>query len=223
MHDLAPVVLVKNEETWIARVLRPLVAQFGLAIVGDTGSTDRTRDEAGSVPGVELLELGPMSAPELGQARRTLGRRALELGRQWIMQVDGDELYHPAALAWIAERPMPAGKRLGYTAMLTIDLDEETGEYWELDDLFSRAAVMEAGVAWAGDYPFEAPVSFGDPAGFFYWDTPAGLRYHALHLHRLQRSPHDDAVLLRQQKQHQFSMIDRQVPRTRPLDAAGWW
>lgn len=223
MVDLAPVVLVKNEEIWLERVLRPLVSQFGIAIVGDTGSTDATRDVARGVRGVELLELGPLGAPQLGQARRTLGRRALELGRQWIMQVDGDELYHPAALAQIAANPMPEGRQLGFTAMLTIDQDEATGEYWELDDLFSRAAVMPAGVAWAGDYPFEAPVVFGDPRNFFYWDAPPGLRYHALHLHRLQRSPHDSAVMLRQQKQHQFSMIDKKIPRTQLLDHEGWW
>ena len=63
MPDLAPVVLVKNEETWLERVLRPLVSQFGIAIVGDTGSTDATRDVARALAGVELLELGLLLDP----------------------------------------------------------------------------------------------------------------------------------------------------------------
>lgn len=222
MPEIAPVVLVKNEEYWLARVLRPLVAQFGLAIVGDTGSTDATRAVARGVAGVELVEFGPMNVQALGQARRLLGQRALAAGKDWIMQVDGDELYHPVALKLIAEMPIPEGGQLGFTAMLTLDPDPD-GTLWALDDLFSRAAVMPAGVAWSGEYPFEAPVVFGHNGGFFYYPMPEGLRQHALHLHRFQRSPHDDQVVYRRQKQYQFAMQTKSVPRVERFDPTGWW
>ncbi|HNU04152.1 MAG TPA: glycosyltransferase [Anaerolineae bacterium] len=220
--QIAPVVLIKNEEAWIARVLRPLVAQFGIALVGDTGSTDATLSEAASVPGVEVIEMGPMDVQALGQARRSLGLRAQALGYDWIFQVDGDELYHPAALAMIAATTPPPGGQLGFTSMCTLDPDE-SGAIWELDDVFCRAAVMPADVAWKGEYPFEAPVVFHDPGTFFYYPAVDGLRFHALHLHRFQRSRHDDAVVLRRQKQFQFALQDREVPRVQPFDSTGWW
>lgn len=220
--NVAPVVLVKNEEIWIGRVLKPLLSQFGIAIVGDTGSTDSTRDEVASLPGVELIEFGPLDMKALGQARRELGRRAIELGCEWIMQVDGDELYHPQALALIAEHPVPEGGKLGFTTMITLDPDPD-GSVWLLEDVFARAAIMPADVGWAGEYPFEAPVVFGRQEGFFYYPVPEGLRWHALHLHRFQRSPHDDAVIYRQQKQHQFAMRDKTVPRAGRFDPEGWW
>lgn len=219
---MAPVVMVKNEEYWLARVLRPLVSQFGIVIVGDTGSTDRTRDEAAGVAGVELLELGPLDAPALGQARRTLGRRALELGYDWMIMVDGDEVYHPAALAQIAAAPVPEGGLLGFTAMVSLDPDDD-GTMWELADLFNRAAVMRSDATWQGEYPFESPVVFGQPEGFFYYAAPPGMRYHGVHVHRFQRSPHDDAVMYRRQKQFQFAMQDAVVPRVERFDPTGWW
>lgn len=39
----------------------------------------------------------------------------------------------------------------------------------------------------------------------------------------LQRSPHDDAVMFRRQKQYQFAMQDVTVPRTQRFDPTGWW
>jgi hypothetical protein len=64
--------MVRNEETYIERVLAPLAEVFGQVVLGDTGSTDRTAEIARSVPGVEVLELGPMTPAQLGQCRRIL-------------------------------------------------------------------------------------------------------------------------------------------------------
>lgn len=220
--EAAPVVMVKNEEIWIQRVLRPLVAVFGLALVGDTGSTDDTVALARAVNGVDVTEFGPMDPSALGQVRRELGRLALVKGLPWIMMVDGDELYHEDALRLIAGYEPPEGKSLGYTTMLTLDLDAE-GNYWELADKFSRTAVMPSDTAWKGQYPFEVPVLFDRPQTFFYYPNVEGMGYHAVHLHRLVRSRHDDGVMFRQQKQYRFSMQDVRIPRVGRFEPAGWW
>lgn len=216
-----PVLMVRNEEYWIERVLAPLLAVCGRAVVGDTGSTDRTPELARALPGVHLIEMGALGPQELGQARRELGRYAARLGAEWILQVDGDELYQAAALRAILDEGMPAGTRAGFTLMLSLDRDE-TGELWEMADLFNRLALMPVGCRWSGEYPFEVPEVFNDPGGFHYFQPPAGLRYHAVHLHRLDRSPADGEVVYRRQKRFQFSMQDKRVPRTAPFDLEGW-
>lgn len=222
MDRITPVLMVKNEANWIQAVLRPLVAVFGHALLGDTGSTDGTAELAEEIPGVEVLRLGPLSARELGQTRRKLGRHARQnIGSDWIMQVDGDELYHPEALAYLAQQEIPAGKQAGFTTLVSLDADQD-GQLWEMEDIFARLAILPADVAWTGDYPFEVPVVFEHPPLFWYADLPESWRYHGVHLHRLERSPQDDAVMLRRDKRFQFSMVDRIVRRTRPWDREGW-
>lgn len=221
--SIAPIIMVRNEERFIQVVLQPLVDVFGLAIVGDTGSTDDTTALALSVPGVHLVQLGVLGPRELGRAREELCRQAARLGAQWALQVDGDELYSRAALRAIQAQPMPAGRELGFTVMISVDEDQDTGALWELDDFFNRAALYPVTARQMGEYPFEAPEQWlqGESV-WHYFDLPAGLRYHAVHLHRLQRSRHDAEVYRRQEKRFQFAMRERQVPRTRPFDLDAW-
>lgn len=216
-----PVVMVRNEEYHIERVLRPLAAVFGRVVLGDTGSNDRTVEIARAVDGVEVIELGVLAPAALGQARRTLGFRVQELGAPWMFQVDGDEAYHEATLRHLAAIEPPVGKWAGFTSMITIDLDEE-GRLWELEDQFSRLAFLPATCRWTGAYPFEIPEPFENPANFWYADLPAGWNCHALHLHRLPRSPRDDSVFIRNQKRLQFAMQDKEVPRAARLDEERW-
>lgn len=217
-----PVVLVRNEEYHIAHVLKPLAAVFGRVVLGDTGSTDHTVEIARTIPTVEIIELGPLPPPKLGQARAMLGRRVAELGAPWMFQVDGDELYTIETLRWIAAQEIPVGKWAGFTSMCSVDLDAETGRLWELRDVFSRLAILPAQVRWTGEYPFEIPEVFENPANFWYVEPAPGWPFHALHLHRLPRSDADGLVFLRKQKQYQFAMQDKDVPRTQPLDEARW-
>lgn len=217
-----PVVLVRNEEYHIGQVLRPLAEVFGQVVLGDTGSTDRTVEIALSVPTVEVIELGPLSPMQLGQARAMLGGRVAELGAPWMFQVDGDELYTAETLHWIAKQEPPLGKWAGFTSMCSVDLDGETGRLWELADVFSRLAILPAQVKWTGDYPFEVPEVFSNPANYWYVDPTPGWPFHGLHLHRLPRSSQDGTVFLRRQKQFQFAMQDRSVSRTQPLNEERW-
>jgi hypothetical protein len=217
---ILPTVMVKNEARFIQAVLRPLVTVFGTAIVGDTGSTDGTLEIA-QASGAVVLDLGPQDAWGLTTVRRQLGLEARARGAQWQLLCDGDELYSVITAETVRDTPIPPAGRCGFTGMLSIDEDPD-GSLWEMADTFSRCAVMPCDVKWGGEHPFESPACYRDPESYFYYAAPPGLRYHAVHLHRLRRSQQDEVVLLRQSKQKQFSMQDLTISRTLPFDMADW-
>lgn len=217
---IIPTVMVRNEERFIRDVLRPLVAVFGTVLVGDTGSTDRTYQLARDA-GAIVHQLGQQNAPGLTAVRRRLGQEAARLGAEWQLQCDGDELYSAQALAAVRDTPPPAGMSCGFTSVLTLD-EDATGDVWELADQFCRLAVLPADCKWSGDYPFDVPDCFGRPSGFVYYPVPAGLRMHAVHLHRFVRSPRDDEVFARTSKRTQFAMQEASVPRTVRFDLKRW-
>ena len=220
---IVPVLMVRNEERFIADVLWPLVTVFGQVEVADTGSDDATVDIIRQIPGVNLAFHGLCSPDELTEVRRELGRRTQAAGADWQMLVDGDELYCVSTLrALVAEiTAWPAHVTTGFTTMLTLDQDEQ-GAYWELNDLFNRQCILRPTEAWKGTYPFDTPHSFDEPSGFAYLSPPAPYRYHALHLHRLVRSSADDTVYLRTFKQRRFSMQERDITRGQAFDFAAW-
>lgn len=226
---LCPIVMVRNESFYIRQILQPLVDVFGIALVGDTGSTDDTPAIAESVAGVVVTRYGEQDHRALPQVRKRLCEQGQAWGYEWALMVDGDELYHPDALRLLRDAEMPPGKRAGFVPMRSIDMDEH-GQLWELDDLFSRLAIHPITDRHSGEYPFESPESFGNPAWYHYfpdlgragtgacpYDGPA-LGQYGLHLHRLQRSPSDGVVFMRVQKQFQFSLANVQIPRTKPLE-----
>ena len=102
MPEIVPVLMVKNEEYWIRTVLRPLVAVFGVALLGDTGSTDDTVELARSVAGVRVYEFGEKTPDKLPQVRAMLGETAKAEGADWCLIVDGDEWYCETTLRSIA-------------------------------------------------------------------------------------------------------------------------
>lgn len=216
---ILPILLIRNEEWIIGPVLEAATAAFGWALVGDTGSTDATLEIARAVHWARVVALGNLSPRDLGQARGLLARIGREMGATWGLQIDGDELYDIEQLKEIARIPIPGGKRAGFTKLVTIDYDEATGEFWELNDVFSRLALFPLSDRWIGEYPFEYPESFDDRDAHFYYTIADGA-VHGIHLHRLRRSPRDSDVYLREQKRFQFAMQEKpQVTRVRPLRA----
>lgn len=217
--NCAPIVMVKNEARFIAQVLRPLVAAFADVYVGDTGSTDGTAEIAEAMPNVRLTRYGPLPPAELGQVRAMLGQQAAADGYEWAFLVDGDELYSPEAAASIRTAEMPDGCVQGFTTLVSID-EPEPGKYLLLDDRFNRFAIFRADEAWRGEYPFEWPESWAwaQAGDRHYFAPPNGMAVHGLHLHRLQRSGHDDAVYRRKEKQFQFAMQDAEIAHTGPVE-----
>jgi glycosyltransferase involved in cell wall biosynthesis len=220
-NRVAPILMVMNEELWIERVLRPLTAVFSLVFVGDTGSTDATARIAADMRGVLVIQYGRKNPAELGQVRYRVARHAMEYGKTHAWLVDGDHLYSESAIRWVLDQKWPDGRFLGFVTMLSLDQDEQ-GQLWEMADLFSYPPIYPINEKWHGDYPFEVPLAIDDPNLYHYFSTPPDHRYHAVHLHRLRRSPHDKSVFLREQKQKQFCMADKPIERTVRFDLESW-
>jgi len=208
-----PLLMVRNEEYWLRRVLRPLCAVFGRALLVDTGSTDNTVAEARLYPEVEIITYGVCTPQQLGSLRQEVSA-TVAARYPLIMQVDGDELYHPRALAALAAYEVTTPVFAGFVQMVTVDQDE-SGQLYETDDVFSRLAFWPAGDRHDGAYPFEAPQIFQRPEFYVYLPLPPALTAHALHLHRLPRSPHDEQVFMRQEKRFLCALQSKALTRTR--------
>jgi len=220
---IIPTVLVRNEEYHIAEVLHALVDVFGMVIMGDTGSLDLTPRIAAEITGVQVHQFGVVTPRRFTELRAAMGELAARAGADWQLLCDGDELYSRAGLQAIRDMPMPVGTYAGFTSMMTLDRDDD-GDLWEMNDQFSRLAVMPARCGWSGDYPFDVPDVFNGHSGqYFYYPLPVGLRYHAVHLHRLPRSTEDSITMMRVRKQKQFSMQERpDIMRTEKFNLKFW-
>lgn len=216
-----PCVLVRNEEYFIQSVLRPLTTVFERALLLDTGSSDRTVLLAAQIPGMYIEQAGEQDPVGITKCRQTMQDIAMHLGYEWVMQVDGDELYTVETLSQIVMQGMPHGKLAGFTTMVSVEQDE-AGRWWTMRDRFSRLAILAANTVWTNEYPFESPSVFGNPSWFHYFDNAPGLQMHGLHLHRLARSSKDAEVMGRQDKQYKYSLQTKNVPRDEPLDAEYW-
>jgi glycosyltransferase involved in cell wall biosynthesis len=223
-----PVIQCRNEERFIAAVLRPLVDVFGYALVGDTGSDDGTLPilrQWAAEGKIGLTEYGVLGLPAVGRVRAELGQQALALGARFIFLCDADEIYNLRALQAVARTVMPEDKWLGFTCGINI---EETNERWydlaEPVCRCGRTAVIRSTDTWHGDYPFEGPSDFDHPDKFFYFPAPTHIRYHFLHVHRLWRSSRDATVPYRVQKRYQFCMADYpNVQLADEVDKAAWF
>lgn len=212
--NIVPVVMIKNEELWIRKVLTSLTNVFPHVIVADTGSTDSTLEQVGMVPRVTLREFGELSPQDTGRCREWMQQEAKSsYGATHIFLVDGDELYPTKYLRFIADYPMPPNSLSGFT--WGIECTElPNGECWLFSVGCNRQAMISVDSKWKGEYPFESPDTYvpGDPTNY-YWKSP-DPSYHFYHLHQMLRSSRDEDVYLRRQKRFQFSMKDH--PEIKP-------
>jgi glycosyltransferase involved in cell wall biosynthesis len=217
--NIVPVLLVKNEELWIERVLTPLVNVFPHVIVSDTGSTDSTetiiQDMRTHGANIVLNSYPDLKPAQLGKCRQDMQDQARALfDATHIFLVDGDELYPTKYLRFIQEFPMPENALSGFTSGKEIR-ELPNGELWYLrlngsnDDIgLNRQAIISVDSRWSGEYPFESPSTYkpGDPTNY-YW-KPADPTCHFFHLHQTIRSNKDEDVYIRMKKRHQLSMRD---------------
>lgn len=212
MIQPVPIVMCKNEEVWIERVLTALVSVFPHVIVADTGSTDSTLERIAKVPGVRLMQFDNPSPDELGQVRWEMQYEAARrYGAERVILVDGDELYPTSYLRFIRDNPMPLDAEVGYTRGVEVE-ELPNGEIWlyGYDGMFNRECIWSVFATWTGKHPYESPMVNRD--SIFCYDLICGLMFH--HLHHTRRSSKDDEVYLRIQKRHQFSMRD--IPERKP-------
>jgi len=220
--NIIPALMIRNEEYYIREVVQPLVDVFGVVLVCDTGSKDKTLSILASIPGVMVVQFGECSPRGLTEVRRDMMRLCKAYGASHVLLVDGDELYSREALELIKNYSIPDGGITGFTTMLTLDPDEHNNNLWEMNDPFTRHCLLPVDDIWDGEYPYDVPSSYADPAGYFYYPHTPNSRYHAVHLHRLQRSSLDGNTMLRREKQFQFGLqnlpnIVKTIPYSYPL------
>lgn len=212
-QTIVPVVLCKNEERFIERVLWPLISVFDRVIVADTGSTDTTLMQLQVVPGVLLKQFPSLNPKEVGQARQWLQDHARDnFGASHVFLVDADELYPSKYLQFIKDHPMPDNALSGFTwgkEIRQMDNGELRFLNYQGEEVgLNRQAIISIDSKWSGEYPFESPSTYkpGDPTNY-YWKSPDPT-YHFYHLHQTTRSSKDAEVYLRMQKRNQLSMRD---------------
>lgn len=203
---IIPVLLIKNEEVWIRRVVTPLVNVFGNVVIADTGSTDSTIDQLAGVGNLFIIHKGSLTPQQLSYARYELQEAAKSLyGATHIFLVDGDELYPTKYLRFILNNPMAVNAMSGYTSGIEVG-EKENGELWFYNAGLNRQAIISVGSIWKGVYPFESPDCYvPGHATNHYFPIPEGL-HGFYHLHHTRRSTRESDVYLRTQKRDQFSM-----------------
>lgn len=213
---IVPVLLIKNEEIWIGRILSALAHVFPHIIVSDTGSTDNTIAEIESIPQVTPYFFSGASPDRLTELRQFMQDRARDLfGATHIFLVDGDELYPTSYLKYIQANPMPDNAPSGFTSGTEI-CELPNGELWYYNVGLNRQAIIPVDSKWRGVYPFESPDCYqpGNPLNH-YFPIPAGFKGF-YHLHHTRRSHRDADVHLRMEKKDQFSM--RNAPEIQPQE-----
>ena len=157
---ITPALHVKNEEYWIAYVLRNVLGVFGCAIMIDTGSTDRTVDIARAIAertGADLTLVCEDMQNDPEQIGRCSTRLREMVTTPWMLLVDGDEIYSAAALETMLRTvPDPekydVGMVNGRNLMLVNEISLAEREGFAADRLFSK------NVSWdmRTDYPFQS-------------------------------------------------------------------
>jgi glycosyltransferase involved in cell wall biosynthesis len=98
--SVSVIIPARNEEACLATCLESLVAQTGEAfeiIVVDDHSTDRTREIAQSIPGVQVIEAGPLPEGWTGKNNAVVtGARAARW--EWLLFTDADTVHLPGSL-----------------------------------------------------------------------------------------------------------------------------
>jgi glycosyltransferase involved in cell wall biosynthesis len=212
-----PVLLIKNEELWIQKILTPLSNLFEHVIVADTGSIDSTLKQIAGMDrdNITLFSYSDLTHQEVGQCRGWMQDQARSLfGADWIFLIDGDELYPTKYLKHILDNPMPAGSLSGFTSGVEC-AELPNGECWLYSVGVNRQAFISVDSKWKGEYPFESPDTYkpGDPKNY-YWTSP-DPSYRFFHIHQMRRSSRDEDVYMRVPKRFQFSMQDH--PEIKPV------
>ena len=95
------IVPARNEELSLRACLESLGGQTGILfeiIVVDDGSTDRTREIAGSFPSVKVIEAPPLPPGWSGKNNAVTAGARVARGR-WLLFTDADTVHRPASLS----------------------------------------------------------------------------------------------------------------------------
>lgn len=187
--------MVRNEGFWIGYVLDSVLAEADHVLITDTGSTDNTVDiieDAIKRSGRNdvKFEIIPVTT---GVGVTVVRNRMLQLTpTDWLLLVDGDEIYPASAIREIRDAEFPSNGRLGFTNMNMVRREEDA---WWLAETYSRCSLYyKPGMTWTGDYPWEWPSWWESGEGRFY--LPA-FKELALDFHHIPRSSNEQGLVHR--------------------------
>jgi glycosyltransferase involved in cell wall biosynthesis len=126
--QVSVIVPARNEEASLPACLGSLVAQAGIPfeiIVVDDGSTDRTRQIAASIPGVRVIEPGPLPAGWTGKNNAVV-TGAREAKGKWLLFTDADTVHKPDSLARAV-----AEAESNHADLLSYSPEQEVRGFWE--------------------------------------------------------------------------------------------
>jgi len=122
------IVPARNEEACLGACLESLVHQneagFEIIVVDD-GSTDRTREIAGSFAGVRVVDPGPLPPGWSGKTNAAMAGAKAARG-DWLLFTDADTVHLPGSLA----RSLAETQREG-ASLLSYSPEQEVHGFWE--------------------------------------------------------------------------------------------
>jgi len=126
--QVSVIVPARNEEASLPACLGSLVSQSGIRfeiIVVDDASTDRTRQIAISVPGVRVIEPGPLPSGWTGKNNAVVAG-AQEAKGKWLLFTDADTVHKPGSLA----RAVTEAES-NHVDLLSYSPEQEVRGFWE--------------------------------------------------------------------------------------------
>jgi glycosyltransferase involved in cell wall biosynthesis len=126
--EISVIVPARNEEVSLPACLGSLVAQVGVPfeiVVVDDGSTDRTRQIAASIPGVRVVDAGPLPPGWTGKNNAVVSG-AREAKGKWLLFTDADTVHKPGSLARALEEA-----ESNHVDLLSYSPEQEVRGFWE--------------------------------------------------------------------------------------------
>lgn len=112
------IIPARNEEACLAACLQSLRTQAGIEfeiIVVNDGSTDRTREIAGSVPGVRVIDAPPLASGWIGKNNAVAAGARVATG-DWLLFTDAETVHLPGSLRrGVAEAQKNGAALLSYS------------------------------------------------------------------------------------------------------------
>lgn len=207
--------LIKNEENFLWYSVISVIDYVDKIIITDTGSTDKTREIVNKIKEVYKNKIDYKEIGQVDKYQYSLVRQKMleETKTDWIMVLDGDEIWWQNSIGQVIEYIKQKGNETDSIIVPTINLvgdvfhyqEKEAGRYnfngrvghYNLRFINRRIP----GLKITGDYPLESfidanntPLQNRNNAKMIFLDTPY---IHATHI---PRSSNDEVVMQRRRK-----------------------